>query len=80
MKIEHLEKLRSLRELDLSRNKIRIIEPNSFLPTHNIVLLTLDDNSLKTTMYIERLENLKVLLIAGNRISEFSEIEKLADL
>ena len=80
MKIEHLEKLRSLRELDLSRNKIRIIETNSFLPTHNIVLLKLDDNSLKTTMYIERLENLKVLLIAGNRISEFSEIEKLADL
>ena len=29
-KIEYLEKLKSLRQLDLSKNKIRQIEPNSF--------------------------------------------------
>jgi len=80
VKIEHLEKLRSLRDLDLSKNKIRQVEPNSFLQTHVITALKLDDNSLKSVANIERLEALQSLQVSGNRISEFYELEKLGDL
>lgn len=69
-----------MRELDLSKNKIRQVEANSFLQSHIITVLKLDDNALKSIANIERIESLQILLISGNRISEFYELEKLGEL
>ena len=80
VKIEHLEKLKQLRELDLSKNRIRQIDQNSFY-SHNVIMcLKLDDNGLKTLANIEKLEKLQTLFLSGNRIQELFEIEKLAEL
>jgi Leucine-rich repeat (LRR) protein len=68
VKIEHLEKLKQLRELDLSKNRIRQIDPNSFFSHHVILCLRLDDNSLKSIANVERLEKLQTLYLTGNRI------------
>ena len=50
------------------------------MQTHIIITLKLDDNLLKSVSNIEILESLQSLLMAGNRISEFSEIEKLGEM
>jgi internalin A len=55
MKIEHLEKLKQLRELDLSKNRLKQIEPASFHDQHQIMCLRLDDNGLKSLAGVERL-------------------------
>lgn len=68
VKIEHLEKLKQLRELDLSKNRIRQIDSNSFYAHHVIMCLRLDDNSLKSIANIEKLEKLQTLFLTGNRI------------
>lgn len=47
-KIDYLEGLKKLRELNLSRNKIRAIEPTSFHPSHIICKLIFDYNGLRT--------------------------------
>jgi len=80
MKIEHLEKLKQLRELDLSKNRLKQIEPASFYDYHQIMCLRLDDNGLKSLAGIEHLLKLQTLFCAGNRIQELFEIEKLADM
>jgi len=69
-----------LRELDLSKNRIRQIDMNSFLPHHVIMCLRLDDNGLRSLANIEKLEKLQTLFVSGNRIQELFEIEKLAEL
>ena len=68
VKIEHLEKLKQLRELDLSKNRIRQIDPNSFYQHHVIMCLRLDENGLKSLANIEKLEKLQTLFLSGNRI------------
>lgn len=80
VKVEHLDKLRQLQELDLSKNKIRAIETSSFAPHLQIISLRLDENGLRSLANIERLPNLQTLSIASNRISEFHELEKLVEL
>lgn len=80
VKIEHLEKLRQLRELDLSKNRIRQIDVNSFHAHHQIMILKLNENGLRSLANIEKLEKLQTLYISNNRIQELFEIEKLAEL
>lgn len=58
VKVEHLEKLKYLRELDLSRNKIRQIDTNSFHNGHMISCLKLDENGLRSLANIEKLDRL----------------------
>jgi len=64
----------------LSKNRIRQIDPNSFYSHHVIMCIRLDDNGLKSLANIEKLEKLQTLFVAGNRIQELFEIEKLAEL
>lgn len=77
VKIEHLEKLKQLRELDLCKNKIRQIDQNSFQPYHQIQTLRLDENAIKTVNGIEKLEHLTILSMQGNRLNEYSELERI---
>ena len=57
-KIDYLEKYKQLRELDLSKNRIRQIDPNSFHNQLIISCLKLEDNGLRSLANIERLERL----------------------
>ena len=53
---------------------------NSVHPFHQIVILKLDDNGLRSLGNIEKLEKVQTLYLSSNRISEFIEIEKLLEL
>ena len=55
-KIEHLEKLKSLREFDISKNKIRALEPRLFYMPTQLSRLRLDDNPIKQLTHIETLD------------------------
>lgn len=79
-KVDFLEKLKQLRELDLSKNRIRKIEPNSFHNGLIISCLKLEDNGLRSLENIERLERLQAFHGGGNRLAEFWEVDRLAEL
>jgi len=57
-KVDNLEKLKQLRELDLSKNRIRQIEPNSFHNGLIISCLKVEENGLRSLANIERLDRL----------------------
>lgn len=79
-KIEYLDKLRNLREFDISKNKIRALEPKLFYSPTQLTRLRLDDNPLKQLTHIETLEQLEVISLTGTKIAEFVELERIADL
>lgn len=79
-KIDYLENLTSLKELDISKNKIRQIDPNSFNTQMQLICLKFEENGLKTLMNIDWLVRLQQLSIQSNRISEFWDVEKLENL
>jgi Leucine-rich repeat (LRR) protein len=66
-----------LRELDLNRNKIRTIEPNSFTNNEKLVCLRLEENGLKSLINVERCESLQALFLSGNRLQDFFELDRL---
>jgi Leucine-rich repeat (LRR) protein len=76
-KLEHIDHLKDLREVDLSGNRIRQFEPNSFSINHQIACLRIEENGLRTLNYIDKLEKLQFLFLHSNRISDFWDIEKL---
>ena len=80
VKVDFLEKLRSLREIDFSKNRLRQIDTNSFHPYSIVTCLRIEDNGLRNLANIERLERLQSLFASGNRLGEFWEVDKLADL
>jgi len=45
-----------------------------------ITSLKLDDNGIRSLANIERLERLQSLFVSGSRLSEFWELDKLADM
>jgi hypothetical protein len=45
-----------------------------------LTLLKLEDNAIKSLALFENLGKLQSLLMAGNRIGEFFELERVADL
>jgi hypothetical protein len=47
VKVDFLEKLKALRELDLSKNRIRQLDATSFSNFHVITCLRLEDNGLR---------------------------------
>ena len=79
-KADFLEKLKQLRELDLSKNRIKQIEPHQFHNQLMISCLKLEDNSLRSLANIERLERLHAFHGGGNRLSEFWEVERFSEL
>eukprot|EP00828_Plagiopyla_frontata_P048425 TRINITY_DN9277_c0_g1_i1.p1 TRINITY_DN9277_c0_g1~~TRINITY_DN9277_c0_g1_i1.p1 ORF type:complete len:476 (+),score=76.82 TRINITY_DN9277_c0_g1_i1:2-1429(+) len=78
-RIDNLENLLSLKELDVNQNKMRFFDQNSF-PLIPLKCLKIDDNYLKTFNFISRLYKLQHLFANNNRLNEFTDIEKLLDL
>ena len=80
VKVDFLEKLKALRELDLSKNRIRQLDNTSFQNFHVITCLRLEDNGLRNLQNVEKLERLQSLFVSGNRIPEFWEVDRLSEL
>ena len=57
-KIDFIDKLKQLRELDLTKNKIRQADQQSFNNAMVITCLRLDSNGMRTLQNIEKLERL----------------------
>jgi Leucine-rich repeat (LRR) protein len=72
--------MKQLKELDVNHNKVRQFEPNSFEGKLPIKCLKIDDNGLKNFIHIQKLLRLQHLFANSNKITEFYDIEKLAEL
>jgi len=59
---------------------LRQIDPNSFHNQLIISCLKLEDNGLRSLANIERLERLQAFHGGGNRLAEFWEVDRLAEL
>jgi len=79
-KIDCLENMKQLKELDVNHNKVRQFEPNSFEGKLPIKCLKIDDNGLKNFIHIQKLLRLQHLFANSNKITEFYDIEKLSEL
>eukprot|EP00742_Colponemidia_sp_Colp-10_P007673 GILJ01008271.1.p1 GENE.GILJ01008271.1~~GILJ01008271.1.p1 ORF type:complete len:1377 (+),score=161.86 GILJ01008271.1:344-4132(+) len=79
-KVEGLEHLVQLRELTLDKNRIRALEPHSFVNLHQLRELRLEENGLRSLSFFLPLPRLQSLFLAFNRITDVGELEKLAEL
>lgn len=79
-KIDSIENLRNLIELDCNRNKIRQIEPHSFSVTNPIRILRLEENGLRSLSNLNKLHKLQSLFLSANRLTDIMECEKLQEL
>ena len=57
-KLEFLDKLQNLRELDVSSNMIRQLEPHSFTSPLSLKFIKLDDNRIRYLSYFGKLQKL----------------------
>lgn len=69
IKIDCLQNLKQLKELDVNHNKIRQIDPNSFEGKLAIKCLKIDDNGLKNFQNIQKLLRLQHLFANSNKIT-----------
>ncbi|XP_053331520.1 leucine-rich repeat-containing protein 9 [Spea bombifrons] len=75
--VEGLEGLRSLRELALDHNRIKLIGENSFAETNSLLCLNLEENRLRDLGNLSPLNKLQKLFVGFNKLQEMSEIDKL---
>lgn len=64
----------------MNHNKVRQFDPNSFEGKLPIKCLKIDDNGLKNFMHLQKLLRLQHLFANSNKITEFYDVEKLAEL
>jgi len=53
---------------------------NSFIPELSIAILKLEETGLKSVANIEKLVKIEQLYLNGNRINDFNDLDKLAEL
>ncbi|OQR81027.1 hypothetical protein ACHHYP_16851 [Achlya hypogyna] len=69
-----------LKELILSKNKIRQFEAATANVLTSLVVLKMDDNSLRSLVYFYPLTRLQVLDLSNNRLPDLEEVERLQPL
>ncbi len=77
-KIDHIDGLSNLVYLDLSFNKLRVIERGNIGILPNIKTLLCDGNYLKNVNSFAKLQGLNFISMENNKISEYSMIEKIS--
>lgn len=65
----------NLRELNLEKNKIKYLEPQSFTSLVNLRVLNMEDNYLRSLAHFEPLVHLQIIKLGANRISDLSELD-----
>ena len=79
-RIDGLDSIHSLRELDVSRNQIRTVDPGDVGGARGLQILHVQENGMRQVPYLaDVLPYLQELQLAGNRIGELSEVEKLSE-
>lgn len=79
-KLDSIDNLRNLRELDVNKNKIRQIDSNTFSSNIPIRCLKLEENGLRSLANIQKLYKLQSLFLGGNRLADVYECDKLNEL
>jgi Leucine-rich repeat (LRR) protein len=79
-KIDSLDGLMNLQYLDLSCNKLRNVERSNIGLLPNLNTLICDSNYLKNINSFSKLQSLVYLSFHSNKISEISNIERLAEI
>jgi len=76
-RVEGLNEMYQLRELNLDRNKIRALDAQSLASLSSLLELRLEENGLRTLDHLVGLPRLTTLAAGSNRISEVSDLDKL---
>eukprot|EP01012_Entosiphon_sulcatum_P022397 TRINITY_DN2733_c0_g1_i1.p1 TRINITY_DN2733_c0_g1~~TRINITY_DN2733_c0_g1_i1.p1 ORF type:complete len:1527 (-),score=315.85 TRINITY_DN2733_c0_g1_i1:41-4621(-) len=76
-KIDGLDVLVNLRELNLEKNKLRLLDERVFAGLIHLRDLKLDENMLKSLDGLRNLINLQRLSVASNRVADLNEIDKI---
>ncbi|GMH63034.1 hypothetical protein TL16_g03613 [Triparma laevis f. inornata] len=76
-KVEGLDNCKELRVVCLDKNRIRAFESNSFQGLNKLKDLRIEENGLRSLSNFPVLPSLSVLSVAGNRINDIIELEKL---
>ncbi|MEW5304785.1 MAG: hypothetical protein WDW36_007372 [Sanguina aurantia] len=80
-RVEGLEGLVNLQELVLDRNRVRYLDPESFLGLPRLRELRLEENGLRSLANLHPLaSSLQALHLGGNRITEPADLDKLGCL
>lgn len=79
-RIDCLENLKTLKELDVCRNRIRQFDGTSFINCNPIKCLKIEDNSLKNFHHIQKLYKLQHLFAINNKINDIPDVERLCEL
>ncbi|KAJ1635215.1 hypothetical protein T492DRAFT_836248 [Pavlovales sp. CCMP2436] len=74
------EAQRHLLELDLSRCRLRAIDPDALAPLISLIELRLDENALRSLEGLGPLPSLELLSIGSNRLADVSELDRLSHL
>ena len=75
-----LEGCHALRELVLDKNKIKAIEPGSFVGLTQLQELRIQENGLRNLNGLQMLVSVQVLALSYNRLAETADLERLASL
>jgi Leucine-rich repeat (LRR) protein len=76
-RVDGLSSCTDLRELCLDKNRIRSLDPNSLVNLKMLRDLRIDENGLRSLSNFPLLPNLCILSVAGNRVNDIIELEKL---
>ena len=76
-RVEGLQSCTELRELTLDKNRIRSFDPHSLSNLKKLKDLRIEENGLRSLSNFPVLPNLSILSVAGNRINDIVELEKL---
>ena len=77
IRIDGLERLPSLTELNLNQNKIKKIDPTSFASLSSLYVLHLEDNILRGLPSFQNFSQLQKIFLGANRITNLSDIDTL---
>lgn len=77
VKIEGINTMQHLRELSMSKNKIKHVDDDAFMGLTSLRELSMEENGLKTLTNFHCLAFLHTLHLTGNRLQDFTEIDKL---
>lgn len=79
-KIDPIDGLNNLQYLDLSKNKLRILDKSNIGNLPSLKALLLDSNYLKSLSFACRLPKLTYFSVQSNKLTELSSIDKINEL
>ena len=79
-KIDQIDNLVNLQFLDLTKNKIRVLDKSNIGNLPSLKVLILDSNYIKNCSFITKLTQICYFSIQFNKLVDFQSIEKLSEM